>query len=111
MTELLPRFLFAADPMPPLPTTFDGTTRRAMDGTAPVLIAIAVVVISVAVWAAYFRKSDRDKDRGRISDKPSEGSGRRRRRRTRKTQRNPTLAETGGLPPIGSGDSKPPPNS
>jgi hypothetical protein len=59
------------------------------------------------IWAVFFRKSDKQKARGVITE--SKGSGRRRRRRRSKDRpRNPTLANTGGLPPKGSGNLNPP---
>jgi hypothetical protein len=72
-------------------------------------IAFGVVTLLVLIWATFIRKPPDDSSRrysypSRDSNKNNAGesggkSGRRRRRRKRRS-RNPTLAETGGLPPI-----------
>jgi hypothetical protein len=90
--------------------------------------AMAVVTLLVVVWAAFIRKKPRKRlhhyRRPQVSraaepetaeepEQPAEepGGGRRRKRRRREHRpRNPTLAETGGLPPIkpeGSNDLLP----
>jgi hypothetical protein len=71
--------------------------------------AFGVVTLLVLVWAIFIRKRADDSPRrysypSRDSNKNNIGElgakiGRRRRRRKRRS-RNPTLAETGGLPPI-----------
>ena len=72
------------------------------------------------MWAVFIRKPARRRERGRLLDKapepraraedaPAAKSGRRRRRREKHRPRNPTLSETGGLPPLGAGDTTPPP--
>ncbi len=88
-----------------------------------VLGAVAVVTLLLFIWAAYFRKrphrhshhhhhhhSD-DAEEASNSDSAVDsewlGSGdrryrRKRRRRREHRPRNPTLAETGGLPPVRS---------
>ena len=75
---------------------------------ALVLMAVLAVVLLVVVWAVFIRKPSRGRrrERGRLTTPPppedakGESSGRRRRRRRSRTEvRNPTLAETGGLPP------------
>ena len=84
----------------------------------PVVAAVLVLICILLAWALFFRKPQGRRERGRLIDaKPSSHSasvgdsgsgsrsGRRRRRREKKRPRNPTLAETGGLPPIGAGDS------
>ena len=104
----------------PLPTSLDSGSLHAVGGIAPVVAAMAVLVSLLLVWAVFFRKPQRRRERGRLIE-PKAGakaltaresgakSGRRRRRRERLRPRNSTLAETGGLPPLGTGDSKPPP--
>lgn len=99
-------------------------------------LAVGAVAVLVVLWAVFIRKPDRpghrrrrhhseqgwgldpagidDEDEGTEKKTVDEaeveddaGHGRRRRRRRREHRpRNPTLAETGGLPPIRS--SKPP---
>ena len=85
-----------------------------------VCAAIALVAISVWVWAVFFRKSRRHHHHHRhypsddsaqdASADGDEGTHRlRRRRKWRRPRRehrprNPTLAETGGLPPARTGE-------
>lgn len=84
-----------------------------------VLGAVALVSVALLVWAAFFRNRRRHHshhhhhhhhdasaesltpgtDGAPASDSP-EPRRRRRRRRREHRPRNPTLAETGGLPPI-----------
>lgn len=65
------------------------------------LLAIALVVALLFVWAAYIRKPKRRRSASNEIANPlpllKKSRGRRRSRKTRR--RNPTLAETGGLPP------------
>ena len=59
------------------------------------------------MWTVFFSKADKQKARGVISE--AKGWGRRGRRRHSKDRpRNPTLADTGGLPAKGSGNLNPP---
>lgn len=77
--------------------------------------AMAVVAAALLIWAAYFRKRRRHSHHHHHhhhSSTPASGPvpnatesisnqhKRRRRRRREHRPRNPTLAETGGLPPI-----------
>jgi hypothetical protein len=72
--------------------------------------AVGVVTLLVIVWAIFIRKKPHDSSRRysyppRNSDKDNiseagPDTGRRSRRRRKRRSRNPTLAETGGLPPI-----------
>ncbi len=81
--------------------------------------AIGVVILLVLIWAIFLRKSRRPRHGHRrwhyhspepapvapgASDEAAAPSPERRRRRRRSSRkhrpRNPTLAETGGLPPI-----------
>ena len=75
------------------------------------LIIVAAVGLLCVLWAVFLRKSDRSPGRGAIVDGPKGGSSgrRRRRRKDKRRPRNPTRADVGGLPPIGSGDSSKPP--
>lgn len=103
-----------------IPTSIDSHSRSVLGGVMPVLAAAGVIVGAFVLWALYFRKPARRRERGRIVDEPpkeaddfeeSSSSSRRRRRRSRSRnrQRNPSLADTGGLPPLGAGDTKNPP--
>jgi hypothetical protein len=66
-----------------------------------VLLAIALVVGILFLWAAYVRKPKRRRSSSNeIVASPILKKSRRPRRRSRKIKhRNPTLSETGGLPP------------
>jgi len=97
-----------------------------------VTAAAAGVTLLVVLWAVYFRRkrrhhshhhhhhhhSGQDRASGMTPTQtateaePASGSHRRRRRRWRRDHRprNPTLAETGGLPPVRR-DSPPEPQS
>lgn len=100
----------------PLPTGGVGTgVSQALSGAVPVVIGALVVVFALIIWASFLRPSDRRRERGEILDRPvpersgSSGSNRRRRRREKGRPRNPTLAETGGLPPLRDPNAPPPP--
>ena len=71
---------------------------------ALVLMAVLAVILLAVVWAVFIRKPGRGRrrERGRLTSAPPpvESGGRSRRRRRRSERRNPTLAETGGLPPL-----------
>ena len=73
--------------------------------------AVLLVTGAVVVWVLLFRKSrnrtriykrrHRDTSKSSETESPEETSrGDRRRRKRRQRPRNPTLAETGGLPPV-----------
>lgn len=98
---------------------FTGAWRSPSGATKQYLVmlgAMAAVAAAVLIWAAYFRKRRRHSHHHHHhhhSSRPASGptpdatesvSGhhkrRRRRRRREHRPRNPTLAETGGLPPI-----------
>ncbi len=99
--------ILADSAAPQLPTGLNPETQKAFSGGAVALIAGLLVLGLGLIWAVFFRKSDRQKARGVISD--AKGSGRRRRRRRSKDRpRNPPLADPGGLPPTGAGDQNPP---
>ena len=74
-------------------------------------IAIGVIAVSALVWAVFIRKRESDRPSRysypRVSGSEKNGASNdsgsgRQRRRKRKRRRNPTLAETGGLPPLRS---------
>lgn len=76
--------------------------------------AVALVTMIALIWAVYFRKRRRHHHHhehhspaasavtasGQASNVQSSTHRRRRRRRRPHRPRNPTLAETGGLPPV-----------
>lgn len=99
--------ILADSSAPHLPTGLNPETQKAFGGSAVAFVAGLLVLGLGLIWAVFFRKFDKKKARGVITE--SEGSGRRRRRRRSKDRpRNPTLADTGGLPPKGSGNFNPP---
>ncbi len=80
-------------------------------GMAALFAACAIVTFLVLCWAIFIRKRPDDSSRrytypsrdskGNKTGNNSESkTGRRGRRRRKRRSRNPTLAETGGLPPI-----------
>ena len=85
-----------------------------------VLLIIAITLLIGAilvVWAIYIRKPKTETDSREYKSRPyveerEDGTIRKRKKRKRLRRhhrdRNPTLAEVGGLPPI-KGDSAPPP--
>jgi uncharacterized membrane protein YqiK len=82
---------------------------------AIVLMAVLVVVLVVVLWAVFIRRPARAAERGRLveakdgeSNSASGSGGRRRRRKRDHRGRNPTLAETGGLPEAKSWEQPPP---
>ncbi len=107
--------LLAATAQGDLPSSLNTNAQLSLRGVVPVLLAIAAVVGIIVFWAVYVRKSPRERQRGALLDGGAEGgrmssSGHRRRRRRRdkdRRPRNPTRAETGGLPPAGAGGGDP----
>jgi len=99
--------MLADSAVPELPTGLKFEAQKAFSGSSVAIFAgLAVLAVGV-IWAVFFRKSDKQQARGVISE--SKGSGRRRRRRSSKDRpRNPTLADTGGLPEKGTGNLNPP---
>lgn len=90
-----------------------------------VLGAMLLVALAVLVWALVFRKrgrsprrrhhphppeSDREEIRKDADDLKEPVRRRRRRRRHEHRPLNPTLAETGGLPPIRETEAPPAPS-
>ena len=77
---------------------------------AIVLMSVLMVVLLVVLWAVFVRRPARAAESGRlVSTLPADSSGRgsdgkRRRRKKERRGRNPTLAETGGLPQPKSGE-------
>lgn len=117
MTEFKPIwFLAQSDPHrtgSTIPTPDSGTKEiRWFDDMAVVMGIGLLLMLALAVWAKFFRKSSdkrsgsNDKfrsvpDASALSSENSETERRRKKRRRRRRDhrpRNPTLAETGGLP-------------
>ena len=106
--------LIAQTPEPDLvPSALQNMGRGPRD-IIIVVIAAALIVAAVVVWAVFIRKRPKDDSRWAVhhsshstasETESAEGSQhrryhRRRRRRREHRPRNPTLAETGGLPPV-----------
>jgi peptidoglycan/LPS O-acetylase OafA/YrhL len=100
----------------------DTGIKQSLSGTVPVIIAALLILFGFITWAVFLRPSERRRQRGEIlegaaavrlrsssSSNSGSGSGRSRRRRREKGRpRNPTLAETGGLPPVRDPKAPPP---
>lgn len=98
----------------------DTGIKQSLSGTVPVIIAALLILFGFITWAVFLRPSERRRQRGEIlegaaavrlrsSSSSNSGSGRSRRRRREKGRpRNPTLAETGGLPPVRDPKAPPP---
>jgi hypothetical protein len=89
---------------------------RAIDVLLIIAITLVLGLILLA-WAVYFRKPKADRGPRTFNSRPyveerEDGTIRKRKKRKRHRrdhrQRNPTLAEVGGLPPP-KGDTVPPP--
>jgi hypothetical protein len=85
-------------------------TSSSRNGLTLLFTAVGAVTLLAIVWAIFIRKRpddssrrysypSRDSDRDKSGESSVKTDGRRRRKRKRRS-RNPTLAETGGLPPI-----------
>lgn len=87
--------------LPKLPTPVESVDRQALSGILPVALVVLGVLAALLLWAVFLRRSPRGPRDRVLSDDPPR-SGRRRRRHRRRDHRpsNPTLAETGGLPPV-----------
>ncbi|MFM7103092.1 MAG: hypothetical protein ACKO3N_18225 [Verrucomicrobiota bacterium] len=92
-----------------------GLSRTALAGAAPILLALLGAVFLGIVWAVFFRRHPRSGQRGVLlaNQTPARDASPSRRQRRRKRRdsrpRNPTLAETGGLPPTRPEGVPPPP--
>jgi|ERR1043165_6360678 hypothetical protein len=87
----------------------DLKTVGAHGGLTFLFVAVGIVTLLILIWAIFIRKRPDESSRrykypsrgtatGAQSEPIPERSGRRRRRKRR--PRNPTLAESGGLPPL-----------
>lgn len=92
----------------PLPKNLAPGAQHSLQGFFPIALVVSLIVLALLVWAVFIRRRPKSRKRGIILDdgNPASGeeSGKRRRRRRRREHRsrNPTRAETGGLPPKGS---------
>ncbi|HTI69942.1 MAG TPA: hypothetical protein VMF06_08250 [Candidatus Limnocylindria bacterium] len=107
------RFILFADLPIQVPTSLDKAAKTALSGGFAVVAAVLVVIVAIVFWILFVRKTPRpNRSRGTLlEDAPQSGSRRRKRRHRQHTPRvaNPSLAQTGGLPPLGAGEQKPPP--
>lgn len=99
--------LLAATPI--LPPTIDGAGRLALSGMVPVVVIVVVICGLLVGWAVFFRRSPRDPRARRLTDAPLPSGHRRRRLRREHRPRAPSLAETGGLPPVKPAEPPNPP--
>lgn len=107
--------LAALEPGRPGVPQVSPASRLSLSGALPVLVVTLTLVLGFLAWALLIRRSRRPlRERGRLIDGEdrstvgTSGRRRKRRRRERNRPRNPTLAETGGLPPPRAPDAQPP---
>lgn len=97
----------------PLPNNLGPGVQHSLQGILPILLALGLIALGLLVWAVFIRRRPKVRKRRTILDDATssggEESGRRRRRRREHRSRNPTRAETGGLPPKGSANIEEPP--
>ena len=99
----------------PLPKSLAPGAQHSLQGFFPIILVVSSIILGLLVWAVFIRRRPKSQRRGVILDdggaSSEEESGRRRRRRRRRDHRtrNPTRAETGGLPPKGSANVDEPP--
>lgn len=99
----------------PLPKNLAPGAQHSLQGFFPIVLIVVLVILGLLVWAVFIRRRPKSRKRGVILDESTasegESSGKRRRRRRRREHRsrNPTRAETGGLPPKGSANVDEPP--
>ena len=107
LTQLLAQVMETPAPAPPIGSGGASGWREAVY----VLIAAFAVGGVLVFWAVYIRKRPRGLSSSRSpalyesSSRDGEHSGRRRKRKRKENHpdnfpRNPTLSETGGLPPV-----------
>lgn len=98
-----------------LPKSLAPGAQHSLQGFFPIIFFVVCIILGLLVWAVFIRRRPKNRKRGIIlDDETSSGgdeSGKRRRRRRRREHRsrNPTRAETGGLPPKGSANVDEPP--
>ncbi len=99
----------------PLPKSLAPDAQHSLQGFFPIILVVVCIVLGLLVWAVFIRRRPKNRKRGIILDEESSSGGdesgkrRRRRRRREHRSRNPTRAETGGLPPKGSANVDEPP--
>jgi hypothetical protein len=95
--------LGAAEAAPSLPNSaLSPSALQAMGGVSAVFIAVFAVVGLCLLWAVFLRNPGYRRQNGTLQE--SSSSSNRRRRKSKERPRNPTLSETGGLPPRGAGE-------
>jgi hypothetical protein len=113
------QFLFAAINQGITPRAPEPEHRFTANDMLIVITAALAVGLLLVIWAVFFRKKTEEKyeypqvtKRKETQDEPSGDGERRRRRKRRRVRdhrpRNPTLHQTGGLPPPRSEDQPPP---
>lgn len=107
-----------AEMLPNIDRTSGRGTQYWMD-VAIIIGAAAVIALGFVIWAAAFRNRGRRRRSNQImgagershSGKSDTEHRRRKSRGERYVHRNPTLAETGGLPPVRPEGSDPSPSA
>jgi hypothetical protein len=101
MSMSIPKLLFiAADLMDEVkPANPEKTIIPGIGDVFLIVAVCAAIGVGVLIWAVFLRGASR-RNRESLRTAPASSSSRRRKRKQRYTNRNPTLAETGGLPPI-----------
>jgi hypothetical protein len=99
----------------PLPKNLAPGAQHSLQSFFPIALVVGSIILGLLVWAVFIRRRPKSRKRGVILDDGTssggEESGKRRRRRRRREHRsrNPTRAETGGLPPKGAANAEEPP--
>jgi hypothetical protein len=99
----------------PLPNSLAPGAQHSLQGFFPIALVVVSIILGLLVWAVFIRRRPKSRKRGIILDEEQasggDDSGKRRRRRRRREHRsrNPTRAETGGLPPKGAANADEPP--
>jgi hypothetical protein len=127
MNLLLASIMDDSEFTPKSPVDWPSVFAGARDGKTIILV-LSILAVAAFIWAAFIRKRARHTHRYHHRNAPqvrhsdpkpppmasgerSQGRKRRRRHRRRRGERklNPTLAETGGLPPVRPNAAQPPP--
>ena len=103
-----------SDPLKPVPGPPSKPFSEGLAEMWPVFAAVFGLALLLLLWARFLRKSPRREHADGYVD--AESGWTKSRRRIRRSEhphrpRNPTLAETGGLPPLRSDPQPPPPNA
>ncbi|HEX4644222.1 MAG TPA: hypothetical protein VH598_01295, partial [Verrucomicrobiae bacterium] len=112
--DFLPLFADTLTPPDTLPGLRGAWVAPELRSRLIMVLAILIAISIPVIWAVYFRKKPRHRkhhhhhvpsvsaEPGAVTESPARFKRRKKRRRSSHPNRalNPTLAETGGLPPI-----------